>query len=368
LGIDKTQAQQIPIIELYYGAECPHCHDEIKWFPTLKKLYPDLKIQEFEVWHNPENQQHWVQRMTDIGMKPTGVPTNIIGDEAVVGFNPAEIISVLKRHYGPPVDSEMNLNIETESQKTSDENWKKYLSASWPIMALILGLVDGFNPCAMWTLLILIGFLLAMENKRRRWWIGGIFVGSSAILYGLALLGYLFGFTGVSAWVTSSVMGWIFRAVGILAVGTGLMSLKSWLKKSVDCEVRDLESKQKFRNKLQKILAQDKFIVVLIGVIGLAFSVNALELLCSFTIPTAFTATLINLDLSLWKQLSAVGIYDIGYIFDDVAVLFIALWTMSLKVFSPRIVQISHLVGGILLLVLGLFLVFDPQFLAQLIG
>ncbi|MCF7905661.1 hypothetical protein K9L63_00510 [Candidatus Gracilibacteria bacterium] len=359
-----TQAQQVPVMEFYHGAECPHCHEERQWFPELKKLYPDLDIQAFEVWHDASNQKRWTQRMTELGMQPTGVPTNIINNEVIVGFKPVEILSVLKRHYGPPVDPDMKISVETKNS----EGWKKYLESSWPVMALALGLVDGFNPCAMWTLLILIGFLLTMESKRRRWWIGGVFVGSSAILYGLALLGYLFGFTGVSAWVASSVMGWIFRAVGILAVGTGIFSLRSWMKKSVDCEVRDLESKQKFRSKLEKILAKEKFILVLAGVVGLAFSVNALELLCSFAIPTAFTATLVNLDLPMWKQLTAIGIYDVGYIFDDVLVLFIALWTMSLKVFSPKVVQISHLVGGILLLALGAFLIFDPQFLANLIG
>ncbi len=358
-----AQAQQIPMMEFFHGAECPHCHDELEWFPELQKLYPDVEIRQFEVWHNPENQLFWESRLREFGMTPQGVPTNIIGDDVVMGFKPDEILQAFEKNFGPPESGEVTKIVSQEN-----ETWKKYLSYSWPAMALTLGLIDGFNPCAMWTLLILIGFLLVMESRRRRWWIGGVFVGSSAILYFLALLGYLLGFTGISAWVAGSIMGWIFRVVGVLAVGTGLFSLRSWMKKSVDCEVRDLDSKQKFKSKLAKILAQEKFIWVLAGVIGLAFSVNALELLCSFAIPTAFTATLINLKLPFWEQLTAIGIYDIGYIFDDVLVLFIALWTMSLKVFSPKVVQISHLVGGILLLILGAFLIFDPQFLAMLIG
>jgi len=359
---NNVHAQAIPKMEFFYGAECPHCHDEMKWFPDLMKMYPDLEIEKIEVWHNPENQIRWRQRMAEFGMQPTGVPTNIIEGDVVVGFEPNKILDSLGKYFGPPIRTEQ------DAYSTDLKGWEKYLAYSWPMMSITLGLVDGFNPCAMWTLLVLIGFLLSMESKRRRWWIGGVFVGSSALLYGLALLGYLVGFTGISAWVASSVMGWIFRAVGVLAVGTGLFSLRSWMKKSVDCEVRDLGSKQKFKNKLEKILAQEKFVLVLAGVIGLAFSVNALELLCSFAIPTAFTATLIGLKLPLWEQLTAIGIYDVGYIFDDVLVLFIALWTMSLKVFSPKVVQISHLVGGILLLVLGAFLIFDPQFLAMLLN
>ncbi|MCF7830796.1 hypothetical protein K9M41_02265 [Candidatus Gracilibacteria bacterium] len=360
---NNVQAQRAVTMEFYHGAECPHCHEERQWFPELKKMYPDIQIKEFEVWHNPQNKALWTQRMRELGMVPTGVPTNIIGNEAIVGFNAPGILALLEKHFGPPLDPKAKVEIPKEN-----DSWKKYLTSSWPAMAFMLGILDGFNPCAMWTLLILIGFLLSMENKKRRWWIGGIFVGSSALLYGLALLAYLFGFIEVSSWVAGSVMGWIFRLVGVLAVGTGLLSLKNWLKKGVECDVRGMESKQKFRNKLSEILAREKFILVIAGVVGLALSVNAIELLCSFAIPTAFTATLVNLKLPLWQQLSAIGIYDFAYILDDVLVLVIALWTMSLKVFSPKIVQISHLIGGLLLLVLGLFLIFDPQFLAELIG
>ncbi len=363
LGINETRAQKTETFEFYYGAECPHCHTEIKWFPELKKMYPEIQIQQYEVWHNSQNKALWIKRMKELGTIPAGVPTNIIGNEIVVGFNAPAILSLLEKHFGPPVDPSIKIEIPKE-----DDSWKQYLTASWPIMAFMLGILDGFNPCAMWTLLVLIGFLLAMEDKKKRWWIGGIFVGSSAILYGLALLAYLFGFTEVSNWVAGSVMSWIFRLVGVLAVGTGLLSLKNWLKKGVECDVRDMNSKQKFRNKLSAILAREKFILVITGVVGLAFTVNSIELLCSFAIPTAFTATLVNLKMPLWQQLSAIGIYDFAYILDDIVVLVIALWTMSLKIFSPKIVQISHLVGGLLLLVLGLFLIFDPQFLAELIG
>ena len=69
--------------------------------------------------------------------------------------------------------------------KFSMENswWAGMTDAWWPIMSFVMGLVDGFNPCAMWTLFILIGFLLAMKDKSKQYWIGGVFIGSSAIIY-----------------------------------------------------------------------------------------------------------------------------------------------------------------------------------------
>ncbi len=357
-----TFAQQIPTMDFFYGAECPHCHDEIKWFPQLMKMYPDLVINRYEVWHDVTNRILWEKRMKEFGLKPGGVPTNIINNDIIEGFNSEGILDSLEKHYGPPV-----VERNASSPDTSD-NWKKYLEYSWPVMSVVLGLLDGFNPCAMWTLLILIGFLLTMESKRKRWMVGGIFVLSSALIYFTALLTYLLGFAEISTIVTGPVMDWVFRIVGILAIGTGALAFKNAFKKGIDCEVRDMESKKRFRDRLSAILEKEKLVFVLVGVVGLAFSVNAIELLCSFAIPTAFTATLVSLDIGLTKQLLAISLYDIAYIFDDVLVLVIALWTMSLKILSPKLVQISHFIGGILLVILGGFLIYDPSVLASFIG
>jgi len=357
-----TSAQQIPTMEFFYGAECPYCHDEMKWFPELKEMYPDLEIKQYEVWHNVENKILWGHRMKEMGTKATNVPTNIIGNDIIVGFNSEAILASLEKHFGPPAVERKNV------PKGESQAWKKYLEYSWPAMSVMLGLLDGFNPCAMWTLLILIGFLLTMESKKKRWIIGSIFVISSAIIYFAALLAYLLGFAEISSLISGPLMDWIFRIVGVLAVGTGVLAFKNAFKKGIDCEVRDMASKKRFRDRLSAILEKEKLVFVLVGVIGLAFSVNAIELLCSFAIPTAFTATLVSMDMGFAKQLMAISLYDLAYIFDDVLVLTIALWTMSLKILSPKLVQVSHFIGGILLLILGGFLIYDPSVLASFIG
>ncbi|MCF7812628.1 hypothetical protein K9M59_03485 [Candidatus Gracilibacteria bacterium] len=359
-SVRNVRAQEIPTMEFYYGYSCPHCHEEMKWFPELLEMYPDLEIQKFEVWKDPLNRQKWYTRMKNLGMEPRGVPTNIIEDEVVIGFSPDKIVALMEKHYGEP-SVEKDIPID-------QEGWKKYLDSSWPVMSVVLGLLDGFNPCAMWTLLILIGFLLSMDDKRKRWLIGGIFLASSGIIYFGALLTYLLGFTQISQFVAGPVMTWIFRIVGIIAVGTGIASLWSARKKDIDCEVRDAGSKKKFRDKLADILAREKTIFVLTGVIGLAFSVNAIELLCSFAIPTTFTATLVSLGLPMWQKITAITLYDLMYMLDDIIVLVVALYTLNLKILSPRLIQISHFIGGLLLLILGGFLLYDPGILASWIG
>ncbi len=245
-----------------------------------------------------------------------------------------------------------------------DTQWySSAMSYSWPFMSFVLGLVDGFNPCAMWTLLILLGFLLPMEDTRKRWLIGGVFIGSSAILYLIALLAYLYGFK-IIAEIAQSAMGWVFPIVGILAIISGFFALVNAKNKGIECDVQDATQKKAFHKKLKKILDYEKLWAVLLGMVFLAFSVNALELLCSIAIPTIFTSTIVSLELPTWKQLTALFIYDFAYILDDLIVFTIAIKTLSLKVLSPRLVQVSNFIGGILLVILGLLLIVDSSMVA----
>lgn len=368
LCISTAQAQKIPVFELFYGEECPHCHEEIKWLDVIQKAHPELTINKYEVWHNTENRALLNQRTKDLGLPPAEgrVPYNIIGEQAILGFQREILLNALHKEFG--FNTEDSCGAQEEESVCSTPAWERWLTASWPIMAIALGLADGFNPCAMWTLFVLLGFLLELDSKKRRWMIGGIFITSSGIIYFSALLMYLLGFGEISSLIATSTMDWVFRGVGILALATGASALWKARRAQVECTVRDATSRRKFSERMQTILEKKSIWLVLLGVIGLAFSVNSIELLCSFAIPTTFTATIVSLDIPLWKELSALGLYDIAYMFDDILVFLIAMWTLSLKIFSPKIVQWSHIIGGTLLILIGCALAFDPSMLNLLLS
>lgn len=108
-----TLAEQKPILEVFHGAECPHCHSELEWLPSLQKEFPDLIINEYEVWHNPKNKALMAERLFSLNKTSGGVPTNIIGDELIIGFDSKKIIAAIKRQ---------NQIILTEKQSTVPEN------------------------------------------------------------------------------------------------------------------------------------------------------------------------------------------------------------------------------------------------------
>jgi len=251
---------------------------------------------------------------------------------------------------------------------SSDAWWSGFLDYSWPLMSFVLGLIDGFNPCAMWTLFILLGFLLTMEDKRKRWLIGGVFIASSGIIYLAALFTYLIGFQAMTTVIATKSMTYVFTLIGLMSIIAGAWAVYNHRNKGIECEVRDADSKKKFHQKLGAILEKEQLWLVLGGMVLLAFSVNAFELLCSFAIPTVFTSTLVALELDWWQKISAILIYDFAYILDDLIVFTIAMKTLSLKVFSPKVTQMANLIGGVLLIMIGLLLLFDSETLTSLMA
>lgn len=109
-------AQQIPTLDFFHGRECPHCQNEKKWFPTLRAAYPDVVINEYEVWHDTENQALWADRLAEIGETPSGVPSNVIGDLHVVGFSPERILAAMEEKFGPPAVDVSTLTVEAEAE------------------------------------------------------------------------------------------------------------------------------------------------------------------------------------------------------------------------------------------------------------
>ena len=98
---------------------------------------------------------------------------------------------------------------------------------SFPLPTVPVGLADGFNPCAMYVLVVLLGILLHARSRGRVALYGGIFVAASGMVY--------FGF--MTAWLGLSAVAGVGRGVTLVLGGVlvpmGLVNLKDllWFKR-----------------------------------------------------------------------------------------------------------------------------------------
>ena len=137
---------------LFRGEGCPHCRDEEKWLKQIKEEYKEyLNIYDFEVWYSKENQEKYFEVAERLEINTNSVPFTIIGEKAFVGYS-SSISSNIEKTIKYYIGEEINKN-SRHIPILGDVDIKK---TSLPLIAIVLGFIDGFNPCAMWILLFLI--------------------------------------------------------------------------------------------------------------------------------------------------------------------------------------------------------------------
>ncbi|MGB6882259.1 MAG: hypothetical protein WBD86_03140 [Microgenomates group bacterium] len=229
---------------------------------------------------------------------------------------------------------------------------------SLPLLSVVIGLLDGFNPCAMWTLFFLISLLLSMKDKRRMWILGTVFIITSAFVYFLFLSAWL------NFFLILGFLFWIRIIIGLVALGAGIYNLRDYyVNREGACKVTGSEKRRKTFDKLKSIAHERKFILALGGIILLAFAVNLIELVCSAGLPAIYTQILSLNTLSTWQYYSYILIYIFFFMLDDLFVFAVAMITLHAIGIQSKYARFSRLIGGILMLIIGALLLFKPEFL-----
>jgi len=234
----------------------------------------------------------------------------------------------------------------------------KLSAYSLPGLAVILGIIDGCNPCAMWVLAYLISLIMTLRDRRKIWLLVGSFVFASGVLYFLFMTAWLNAFLliGYSRPVT---MG-----IGLAALGGGILNVREFIKAKgvVVCELGDEESRKKTMSRMKRIVFSPLTLTTIAGIVGLAFVVNSIEFLCSSALPAIFTHVLSLRNLTSFQYYAYILLYDFFFMLDDVVIFSLAAFAVTSSV-GDRYVKYSKPAGGAILLILGVLLLVAPNLL-----
>lgn len=378
-----AMAQEKVNIYFFYGDGCPHCVKEEKVLNQIESENKDIKIYRYEVWKNRENAQFLSRLGKELDLDISGVPLLIVGDKTFVGYYSAEttgaqiksavdeflakgcvdVVEPLVKNYQKELPDNGNGEIcedEKELPRTINLPFAGQIEVknySLPVLTVLIAAVDGFNPCAMWVLLFLISLLLGMKDRRRMFILGSVFIVASGAVYFLFLSAWLnlFLFLGFVLWIRI--------AVGIVALASGGFHLRDWWLNSGVCRVTGGGKRKLVFEKLRKIINEKKFWIALIGIIVLAFAVNLVELICSAGLPAVFTQVLALSDLPGYQYYLYLLLYIFIFMLDDLLVFFLAMATLQMQAISSKYTRWSGLVGGILIFLIGILLLFKPGWL-----
>lgn len=404
LPVSAKADEKVINIHLFYGNGCPHCAAEEEFLSNYLKDRTDVKLYKYEIWYDSHNQELLSKVQKEMGTtNKNGVPFTVIGKKTIVGYADGVTDEQIKdsinyylnndyRDYageitGKVKKTEVKEDTTKDESKTEDKKENKIEKAddtkdsdqtdenvtvpvlgkinakkvSLPILAVVLGFVDGFNPCAMWILIFLITMLFNMKDRKKMWILGLTFILTSGIVYLMFMLAWLNLATFISK------IAFIRLLIAVIALVVGLINVYKYIdslkKKDEGCDVVDKKDRKKIMEKIISITHEKKFIIALLGIMVLAASVNIIELMCSIGIPLLFTQILAMNNLSTFSYMIYMFIYIFFFLIDDIVIFVISMVTLKVTGLSTKYTKYSHLVGGIIMLIIGLLLIIKPELL-----
>ncbi len=346
-------------IYFFHGDGCPHCAKEEEFLKTLEEKYKGkINILRYETWQSTDNYKLMVKVKEALGETSLqSVPFTVIGEKKYLGYDdkligePME--KVLQSYLG---DGEEETVVEQNTFKIPLIGEVDVRETSIFLIAIIFGLVDGFNPCAMWILLFLINMLFDMKDKKRMIIFGITFLFVSGLVYFLSML----GITSILSVLKASIIRTI---IGIVGLALGIYNIKKYLdnrKKDNGCTVVDAKKRKKIFNRIKKFTREKNFFLALMGVILLAISVNIVELACSSVFPATFSEILaLNKITGLYRILYLV-IYVIFYMLDDMVIFVTSVSALEVTVNNTKYAKFGSLISGIIMVIMGILLIFKP--------
>lgn len=376
IPIINVKAEDLDIY-LFHSSTCMHCQAEIEYLNTLD----DVNLHLYEVDNDKDNDALMNKVKGKMGVDNMQTPFTVIGQTYYIGFEDSIKDSMDKTIETQKQNPEINVvekifNDEDISSITIKQGYIESVpvlghidpkTVSLPLVSIVIGFIDGFNPCAMWVLLFLISMLLNMKNRKRMWIIGITFLTTSALVYLCFMLAWL------KVAITLTQVSWVRLIIGLIALIGAAINITSYIeeRKSDDgCHVVDDNKRKRLLKKIRSIMSRiddndskKEFVLALIGIIGLAISVNLIELACSSGLPLIFDQILAINELSKIQYFLYVLLYIIFFLIDDIVVFVIAMKSLKLTGISTKYNKLSHLIGGIIMLIIGILMIFKPSWL-----
>ncbi|MGZ8137024.1 MAG: NrdH-redoxin, partial [Methylococcaceae bacterium] len=308
------------------------------------------------------------------GVSKLSVPTFYLNGLIIVGYSDdatgnlirAELAKVRKKqkpHNAPEsCAAESSLSCATaDSTKTNQPEVfeLKLLGRSisleqtgLPLFTLIMGLLDGFNPCSMWVLILMISLLAPMQNRLKMFAVAGIFIAVEGIAY----------FIFMAVWLNLFLLIGLSRASEIIIAGVailaGAINLKDFLAYGwggISLSIPQ-SAKPGIYARIRAILQAENLSGAIVGAAVLAVLVQIVEFLCTSGFPALYTRILTLQQLNDVSYYGYLLLYNAAYMLDDMIILSIGIFTLSQRRLQEKEGRWLKLISGVVMVGLGLYL------------
>jgi cytochrome c biogenesis protein CcdA/thiol-disulfide isomerase/thioredoxin len=369
-------------IYFFWGDGCPHCAAEKPFLEELAIRYPEVEIRSYEVWFDQEARQVFFDMADSLGFEPSGVPVTIIGNRHWIGFHEsikaeieAFVVNCIQNTCPDPgvgvlpgIDPPMELpeegvggiDIETGSENMlvlpligAVDLGARSLGFSTAVIAF----VDGFNPCSLWVLSILLALVIHSGSRKKTLIVGLTFLFVTTSVYVLFIVGLFKVFTFVS------FVGWIQVVVAAVALAFALINIKDyfWYKEGISLTVSDKQKPKIYRD-IRNLMAPDKSTLALVGAtIVMALGISLVELPCTAGFPVLWTNLVAAQQVDSLTFSLLLGLYMLIYLLDELVVFLTVVITLRASKLEEKHGRVLKLVGGVVMMALAVVLLVDPE-------
>lgn len=368
----NVNAQNSMDVHVFHSRFCLHCQEMISYLETLEEDYDNINLIFYEI--GEEANASLFDEVAEAFDHKAEVPFVTIGGLAFLGYNQQielDLENTIIRYSDEAFVDVTQKIINNEPLLITDFDVLERSVVRLPLIgeveiesvslflaAVVLGFIDGFNPCAMWVLIFLITMLINMKQRRRMWIIGITFLLTSALVYFLIMVSWL------QIAVSLTAVAWFRYLIGAFAIGFGghhLIRYNQARKKDIGCEVTDQKQRLKLMDRIKTIVKKQNLMLALGGVIVLAVLVNLIELACSAGLPLLYTQILAYNQLSNSLYFLYIGVYILFFLIDDLLIFSVAMISFKVTGISKRYQKLSTLIGGLLMVLIGILLIFFPS-------
>lgn len=335
-------------ITVYVSKTCSHCAAAKAFLAARQASSPLPRITYREVTADAAAREQLFALSARAGIEQPGVPMFDICGRVIVGFDAQELTAALSGSL-PGAGEVQTISVPVFGDLDVTR-------IGLPLFTVALGLVDGFNPCAMWVLLFLLSILVNVRRRDRIIMIAGTFVFVSALVY------FLF----MAAWLNVFLVAGYSRAIqitlGVIALIVGSVHVKDFfaLHRGMSLGIPEAV-KPAIYSRVRRIVQAENLPLALAATLLLAVLVNIVELLCTAGLPALYTQILARYDLSATGYTLYLVLYNIAYMADDTVVVAIAVITLGHRRLQEREGRWLKLLSGGFILVLGAILIFAPE-------
>ena len=348
-------------VQFFYSESCPHCHKAHNFFDRLSEQYSSVRIKRYNIAHT-QHHEMLRQRAAETGAERYlgVVPLTFIGDSYVAGFDTPETTGrEIERTLHREFDIEHASSTPTKKEEGRGPPSVFGVSVdpdqmSLPAIAVLLGILDGFNVCSLGALVLILGLILTLRSRAKIALYGGAFVITTAIIYGALIVLWHQLFSLLAPYVV--VMEVLLAALGI---GGGIYFLQEYWRfrrQGVTCSANESPFVSSVSRWVQRIFERRSSVLGLAAaVVAFGAVITIVEFPCSAAVPVMFAGILANAELSAASYLLYIALFVLFYLLDELIIFGIAVCKLHLWMASPTFTIWAALIEGAALTSLGIW-------------